>query len=121
MLIFLVYSLATRIIRVSIINSQFKFSLDELKEDFLLRGYFETRWNDDIELYKKEVFWVLFSMGVTACLTVVLIFGVLNSRVFLYIVPLVILIDKWIEYPVYPVLSSYTNYGLAFFSQSSIF
>ena len=124
-LFFLIYSLVLRVLRFSIIRSESNAPIEELRKDSLFRKNYpppeEGKFDEAQEQYQDDVFWVLMSMGATAFLTLLMIFGVHKSRLFLYIIPWVILVDKWIEYPIRPILSAYLYYGLAFFSQSSIF
>ena len=123
-LFFLVYSLILRVVRISILKTESNLPIDTLRKDYLFNQNYPYQIDEngengvDIseEQYKKDIFWVMASMGATATLNVFMILGVYKSRLFLYVIPWVILVDKWVEYPIRPVFSAYLNYGLAFFS-----
>ena len=62
-------------------------------------------------------------MFCTAFLTFTMLLGVCKYRIFFYIIPWAICLDKFFEYPIVSdtIISEYGNTFLAFFSQSSIF
>ena len=113
MIFFLCYSLVTRILRINAIRVDGPLAVEKLIN--------EGKSRKEIEEFEQEHWWVRFSMACTAFLTFTMLLGVCKYRVFFYIIPWAICLDKAIEYPIYPVLSDYANTFLAFFSQSSIF